>query len=121
MSQQPSEPKYPELHIYSQYCEHQDAYLVGNRQALIILRDTLNQVLDSNQAHATGVFASDGEGYNILILPSEDISELRLPYSADYISKEGDHPYASIQSQYKTLYQEGLDSLQKVINQENKQ
>ena len=60
------------LNIYGQPMEHFDARIVGNREGLTELRDTINNALMSGQKAKTleshdPLFASDGEGYSVLI------------------------------------------------------
>jgi hypothetical protein len=65
----------PWLHVYSQPCEHFEARIVGNRKALQILMDTIEETLacppnpDITKEVRTEqeVFATDGEGYNVVI------------------------------------------------------
>jgi hypothetical protein len=79
------------LHIYPQYQWHCEAYIVGNTEALTELRDALNRAIESGKAETTGkkdgVFVSDGEGYDVVVIPvnepweSETWNKLMYPYS----------------------------------------
>ena len=59
------------LNIYGQYSHHTDARIIGNRAGLTVLRDTINNALSSGQKAKTlqrePLFASDGEGYSVLV------------------------------------------------------
>ena len=69
------------LHIYAQRFEHDDAQIVGTREALIALRDYIDHVLHGG-TDLRGSFAADGEGYWIEIKLStwEDMNEMPPPY-----------------------------------------
>ena len=65
------------LNIYGQEMEHCDARIIGNKEGLTELRDTINNALMSGGKAKTlrthdPLFASDGEGYNILIECHDD-------------------------------------------------
>ena len=71
------------LHIFNQYTWHDDAYIVGNREGLVALRDAINNYLETKQEEIE-VLAGDGEGYDICITEVEDKlieTRLALPYS----------------------------------------
>jgi hypothetical protein len=78
------------LHIYAQPYNHSDAWIVGDTEALIALRDALNKLIDpplfGDKDTLAGVksFCNDGEGYTTLILKVEDDivwDQLTLPYN----------------------------------------
>lgn len=60
------------LHIHEQEGNHEEAWIVGNRESLTALRDALTRAIDSDQPQSCISFASDGEGYHVLILRVED-------------------------------------------------
>lgn len=73
----------PWLHIYAQSHEHAPAEIRGTREALIKLRDTIDQAL----AHPNGeaefsAFVCDGEGYAVEVrrVPRSTVLRSRLPY-----------------------------------------
>jgi len=82
------EQKFPILHIYSQDFYHYDAYLVANREALIVLKAGIEEALSSGDI-ALEMSAADGEGYKLKIqlidkpIESEDWENAALPYSDD--------------------------------------
>ena len=78
------------LHIYAQYCEHMPAAIVGDRETLEKLVETIIKVLESegepknifvhNQVKA---FAADGEGYEVKVEMNNDPNyweNCSLPY-----------------------------------------
>lgn len=74
--------KYPLLHIYGQHSPHDEVFITGNRVALIALRDAIEHALNNQQPQLTGVFAADGEGYEVHVIPRTDkaICETGMPY-----------------------------------------
>ena len=57
------------LHIYGQQRWHDDAVIVGTKEALIQLRDALDQAI-ANKNGAARVTQTDGEGFDIIIMTS---------------------------------------------------
>ena len=59
------------LNIYGQEMEHCDARIIGNKERLTELRDTINNALMTGQAKTLQshdpLFASDGEGYGVRV------------------------------------------------------
>ncbi len=64
------------LHIYGQPCEHFPARIVGNKKALTILKDAIEQAIAmpingntelSGYIESANVFATDGEGYEVMV------------------------------------------------------
>lgn len=72
-----------QLHIFAQHDWHDDAYIVGEREALEALRDAIDRVLSANKAQVMGAFVSDGEGFNVIVAPLEEaqFDKLKLPYT----------------------------------------
>jgi len=63
------------LHIYSQPCEHFEARIVGNLAGLQELKGAIERVLtwrDRNEAKTNEVFATDGEGYQVIVIRFPD-------------------------------------------------
>ena len=59
------------LHIYGQDHEHDDAFIVGDIEALADLRDALTKIVDGGRASSSSQpYASDGEGYGVIIVRS---------------------------------------------------
>ena len=86
----------PRVHIYGQYSWHEEAYIVGNVEGLIALRDAINSSIGQGQAK-TEVMTGDGEGYDVHVIQVDSKlidSRLQLPY-IDEIAR-GD-PEQSIQ------------------------
>jgi len=65
------------LNIYGQEFWHTDAKIVGNKLALIALRNLIDSALKNGKTSIGGItplFASDGEGYELTIIctPTSD-------------------------------------------------
>lgn len=54
------------LHIYAQFSWHGEARIVGNRNALTVLRDAVDAALSDGKAETTAM-VTDGEGYAVQI------------------------------------------------------
>lgn len=82
------------LHIYPQTSWHEEAWAVGNRAALEALRDAINRALESNKPEGVTMFANDGEGYRVLVVPLEDsdVDTLKLAYHEEPTPWQGRHP-----------------------------
>lgn len=82
----PSDDATAILVVIGQYCEHDDARVIGNVAGLRALRDALDVVL-SRPASRAGrqVFAPDGEGYLVHAqrLSDEKAWALKPVYAAD--------------------------------------
>ncbi len=77
---------FEKLHIYPQYAWHSEAFIVGNKEALIHLRDALNEAINKGLSK-TIFFAADGEGYDVHVLEesrTERWNELREPYTYEH-------------------------------------
>lgn len=63
------------LHLYAQDHQHGEAWVVGNRLGLEALRDAINLALQQGSAQTPSrdgcVFATDGEGYEVMVLLDE--------------------------------------------------
>jgi hypothetical protein len=76
------------LHLYAQSCEHDEAYIVGTRDDLMSLRDTIDRALANKQSGKSSddiekFFTADGEGYDVYVkvIPESVETELQLPYA----------------------------------------
>lgn len=73
------------LHIYAQAHWHQDAFVIGDREGLELLRDACEIALKREPSNcAFEAMTSDGEGYAVLVarLDNEQTWEqLMLPYT----------------------------------------
>jgi len=71
----PEERKMKILNIYGQEAWHTEARIVGNKEGLEQLRNTIDKALQEGKATTeadvkdgkTALFASDGEGYSVLV------------------------------------------------------
>jgi hypothetical protein len=74
------------LHIYAQPYYHAESYIVGNRDALLLLRDAIDEALKDGKSSAE-VSVADGEGYdtNVMLIEDEKTwDRLRRPYTDGY-------------------------------------
>lgn len=77
----------PVLHIHAQSHWHDDATIIGTRDALRALRVAIDTALTGDPGHAD-VFCADGEGYAVRVLlrdrgPDDPAwRDARLPYVA---------------------------------------
>lgn len=76
------------LHIYAQFTNHDFAFILGDKGGLTRLRNALDSALldwdkGGNGRDECGTFASDGEGYRILVgvLSEEEAGKLATPYT----------------------------------------
>lgn len=73
-----------EMHVYGQPHEHEEVFIVGNREALEELRDRLTQVLECPAPAESKVlaFAGDGEGFEIRValIGDRELKDWLLPY-----------------------------------------
>lgn len=69
------------LNIYGQPMEHMDAEIIGNSEALILLRDTIDRAIKQGEAETPNssgeepdepLFTSDGEGYTVKVTRSDE-------------------------------------------------
>lgn len=73
------------LNLYPQFTYHDGAEIVGTREGLTLLRDALNEVLQSFDLVGSGaercadVYASDGEGYQLSVICMDDDDDPRFP------------------------------------------
>lgn len=66
---------------------HDDASIIGNREALSKLRDAIDKALQDEEAVASSM-TNDGEGYDVIIICKEnDWDEVAFPYT-DEIAAE---------------------------------
>jgi len=75
----------PIVHIYSQEDQHDDAFIIANREGLLIMQKAIFNALEKKKSIAK-VYVADGEGYNVKILmnntewPSNNWNVLAIPY-----------------------------------------
>lgn len=75
------------LHLYAQDSWHMEAFIVGNQEGLIALRDAIDEALQSKKGQAVAhAFPTDGEGYEAHIIcigedEEEKFHHLQLPYT----------------------------------------
>lgn len=93
------------LHIYGQQSWHGDAYIIGNKEALLGLREGIDRALNENKGAHTQ-FAADGEGYNLFVVCTNDeqINKMMLPYIEERAAGNGGaHPIEILEKDYIRL------------------
>jgi len=81
------------LHIYAQEAWHDDAFIVGDRLGLEVLRKAITEALEVGRASGPDLFVTDGEGYAVKIIcedsgwQEEFWCSLSLPYT-DELAKD---------------------------------
>jgi hypothetical protein len=94
------------LHIYAQPFEHQEAFILGDKEALTNLRNAIDKALtNGNNESSCQFYTTDGEGYQVLVLCREMTDNVALPYTAeDYAERRQDSisPYKLCKN-YKAL------------------
>jgi len=101
--------KTPYIHIYGQSMNHDDLFIIGNKEGLIALSDALDMVSAhwNDDSIGVDVFAKDGEGYKIIIKRANDdeMEQLMLPYTEGYANWKGKSPVELIGVDvYKKLF-----------------
>lgn len=79
------------LHVYGQGQWHEEVYIAGDRVALQLLSNTINQALSSGTGECqTNV--SDGEGFDVYVVRidhQQTLDKLAVPYTKD-VAEEKD-------------------------------
>ncbi len=82
------------LHVYGQSYWHTPALVIGQKTALLKLRDAIDKALQDGHGRCD-VFANDGEGYTVHVLLEDSDwlnnpwTEMELPYT-DPVANQGD-------------------------------
>jgi hypothetical protein len=76
------------LHIYAQAFWHEEAVIVGTREALLALADAINVAVlkdNSDGVERMEAYTADGEGYDVRIrlMDENSMNKLVLPYTDD--------------------------------------
>lgn len=74
------------LHIYAQHTHHQESFIVGNKEALLELRNLIDHALKEGEAKGV-FFPSDEEGYPLYVslVDNEDsFLSLEMPYTEQF-------------------------------------
>ncbi|KKK62083.1 hypothetical protein LCGC14_3007870 [marine sediment metagenome] len=99
------------LNIYGQEFWHTDARIVGNREGLEELRDTIERALkdgksstledDARSGEETPLFASDGEGYEVIVLMNNDDWGIKGGKDSFWNTEESRNEYTGISKKGK--------------------
>jgi len=80
------------LHIHAQQVSHDEAFIVGNRQGLLALRQAIDAALEGEQGKADA-FVADGEGFSVfVIMQPGDLGSLEwnaaaVPYTRSWAAE----------------------------------
>lgn len=74
------------IQIYSQFQQHDDAWIVATREALIELKAAIDEALDHGIGAIDPAWCADGEGYelNVVCVPEDGFKPLLPPYTAEH-------------------------------------
>lgn len=82
------------LHLFGQMFEHADAYIIGNRRALELLREQIDKALQEGAVSCQGCnyFQNDGEGFplHVALATEEELKGLSSAYHDPEISQDWD-------------------------------
>jgi len=104
----------PTLHVFAQPAPHADAWIVGNRNALIRLREALTAILDRNSmAAAVKVSVNDGEWFSLMVVMTGDgdaegsMGSVQRPYTDEPFVDTGE----TTRPPYRLLTEEAYRAL----------
>lgn len=82
------------LHIYGQDAWHDAAYIIGTKEALVELRNGIDEALKNDMSKVV-VWPADGEGFELFLIvrTSDQMEQLMLPYFSDSCPKGGKGPW----------------------------
>jgi hypothetical protein len=70
---------FPVVHLWSPEYFHDDSYVVGNYEGLMKLRNAIDKAIKEGNGKEE-VFISDGEGYDLNVIRSDNIDHIAVPY-----------------------------------------
>src|SRR5258708_13929517 len=76
----------PMANLYAQDSWSQNAHIVATPNALRQLKDAIDRALDNQTPQTSPLSASDGDPYDLIIIPLENVAtidKLTLPYVED--------------------------------------
>ena len=94
------------LHIYAQHSHHHESFIVGNRKALIELRNLIDKALVNNTS-VGNFFPSDEEGYELYVgvVESEDtFNSLEMPYTEQFGENNSHNYFLNLKQDPKAPY-----------------
>lgn len=75
------------LHIYAQDTWHCEAFIIGNTEGLINLRNAIDSAIEKTKGKAS-CFVNDGEGFDVHVIKEDEFfNELVVPYT-DIVARE---------------------------------
>ena len=95
------------LHIYAQHTNHQESFIVGNKQALLKLRDLIDEALVETTAAEGSFFSSDDEGYEVyvgLVKNEEVFQSLEMPYTEQFGDRNDQRHFINLKNDPNAPY-----------------
>ena len=94
------------MHINAQAAWHDPAFIVGNKAAMLALREALDRCLSTGKSQSAKVFAADGEGYSVIVCLASDeqMETVPLGYTDECCRDDRDWPRFMEEAYRKTLY-----------------
>ena len=87
------------LHIYGQQSEHDDVTIIGDAKALTALKEAIELALQDKKVRVSHFFTNDGEGYSVNIIKKSDLSDMPVPYTADYAEEKNPEKWKVFQQE----------------------
>lgn len=76
------------LHVYAQHMPHHESFIVGNKKALLELKEMIDEALQKGEA-VRDFTASDAEDYQAFVINVSDddmalFESIEMPYTGQY-------------------------------------
>jgi len=78
------------VHLWPGAAFHESGFIVGSKAGLKCLRDCIDSAINNNAPEKVEVEVVDGEGYDIIVIPSEERIRLAVPYTETYAKERRD-------------------------------
>lgn len=90
------------LHIFAQFCEHDEARIIGNRAGLVALKAAIEQALADGKGEAE-IMADDGEGYGCIVQMTNGAGLRKA--GSHYLQRHLDGYFVAERSNYERIIQ----------------
>jgi hypothetical protein len=95
------------LNVYGQEMPHEEVRIIGNLMGLLSLRGLIDKAVNEGKSISTdeedGLFASDGEGYRVIVELHEDEWGLKAPKDSFWNKKESRPEYIDMKVYFKKV------------------
>jgi hypothetical protein len=75
------------LNIYGQTSHHSEAVIVGTHESLYKLAQSIIEAVALGKESSADFFASDGEGYEVIIRIVDSVGNMADPEYTDYLER----------------------------------